>query len=223
MEQRVYREVLRAITSRFLGPGAAISENELARYFDTSRTPIRNALRRLEQDRLVEIRPRRGTYVVNPSVEQINAAWAVRIALERLSVVEAAPRTNAAAITELREMCRQEEDALRGRDFATAVDLGNRIHLRIAGVTGNDWLVSALTKVIAFCSVHYAFYEKVDWDNPISPGEHMGVIDALNEGDGSRADRLMEAHLRRQRTQFQVNGWHWPMTAPWRQAPGPQD
>lgn len=86
--QEIYERLRSMIMSLQLMPGSRITENQLADFFNVSRTPIRGALQRLENDRLLSIKAKQGCYVRNIDILQISHYYDVRVALENLVLVE---------------------------------------------------------------------------------------------------------------------------------------
>jgi DNA-binding GntR family transcriptional regulator len=86
--QEIYERLRSMIMSLQLMPGSRITENQLADFFKVSRTPIRGALQRLENDRLLSIKAKQGCYVRNIDMLQISHYYDVRVALENLVLVE---------------------------------------------------------------------------------------------------------------------------------------
>src|SRR5919204_1525079 len=88
----VYTDLRRAILDRELDPGEPLTEHELCRRFRVSRTPIREALAKLERDHLVRVVPKKGAFVRALSHDEIRELYEIREALEALAVRLAAPR-----------------------------------------------------------------------------------------------------------------------------------
>src|SRR4051794_12191289 len=107
----VYASVREAIVSTELQPGQQISENELAAQLGVSRTPVREALARLRDDRLVEIVPQLGTFVSRISVAGVDDAQFLREALECSAVRLAADRCAAGDLRELEALIARQEEA----------------------------------------------------------------------------------------------------------------
>jgi DNA-binding GntR family transcriptional regulator len=84
--QEIYQDLWQQIISFDIFPGSRVTETELADVYRTSRTPVREALKRLEAEGLVTIRPKQGCYVRNVDIELISDYYTVRVALEAMAV-----------------------------------------------------------------------------------------------------------------------------------------
>lgn len=144
LEEQAYRALRRAILRGELGGGARLVQEELAARIGTSRLPVRDALRRLERDGLVE-RDRRGTYrVVAWSPEAVAQVYDVRLLLEPAATGRAAGRLRP---EELGHLQRLHQTARRAADAGEAdafVDLNQRFHFAIYGACGNPRLVQII-------------------------------------------------------------------------------
>ena len=118
--QEIYEELRAAILDNGYNAGQKLSENNLARRYGLSRTPIREILKRLEQERLIIIRPKSGTYVLGRSASQYVEAIEVRAYLERLAFRRAVARITDEELDELRETVRKAGRLLDTPPFDTA-------------------------------------------------------------------------------------------------------
>jgi DNA-binding GntR family transcriptional regulator len=89
MEENVYNHIKKAILARKLAPGKQLVENNLSNSLGVSRTPIRNAIKRLSIEGLVDIIPNRGAFVTNPTKEEMIQAYELRAKLEYIAVCQA--------------------------------------------------------------------------------------------------------------------------------------
>src|SRR5215470_5319534 len=122
----------RAIVSGQLQPGEALSEAVLARRYGVSRTPVREALKQLEREHLVQIIPRVGTYVQTASADDVLDGLIVKEALEGIAARLAAARPDAPGVGELTRIASEMEAAAEaGVDLAHIVDANLRFHTLI--------------------------------------------------------------------------------------------
>jgi DNA-binding GntR family transcriptional regulator len=133
-----------AIIQGKLKPGDKIPEAELAEQLGVSRTPIREAIRILEQQGLVRTRPKNGTYIASLDPEELRDSLLVRASLEELAVRQALAQDTEAQWLEL---CRALEDvvaamkgALEGGDTIAAIELDTRFHTLLIEGAGNNYL-----------------------------------------------------------------------------------
>ena len=196
MSDRIRETLSERILVGKLLPGDRLVELDLAREFDTSQTPVREALRELEQLRLVESQPYRGTRVRTISDREMTEAYAVRGALEQLAGEVAGPllQHDADTIRELREI----SDTLHRAAAASNIDdycLHNmRFHRRIIAATNNAMLAHTWESLAfdARVRIHLKIVKAADLVERAR--EHDAIIDALEQGQGALAGRLLREH-----------------------------
>ena len=175
-------------------PGAPLREVELADTFAVSRTPVREAVRRLLQEGLLEAAPVRGVRVRIPDVRQAADTYAVREELEGLAARLAAERSTTAERTSLTALLTQLE-ATVVEDEATQVEADLAFHRRIAELAHADALASALDAVaghVTALKVHTRDRNAAS----VTRDQHRAVADAVVRGDAFGAERAMRAHVR---------------------------
>lgn len=195
LEDTIYREIKRAIVTRSLGPGAPLQEQELADYFGSSRTPVRAAFRRLEQEKLIQIIPNRGTFVVNPSHEEIAQVFEVRTHLEALATRLAAERITPEQLEHGRKLIAEERRAYDRNQPGEIFRISTEFHELIAEASGNEWLRHLISQSIARCVIYLAFFDDIDPAHPKSPGWHESILMALAARDADEAAGLMTEHV----------------------------
>jgi GntR family transcriptional regulator, rspAB operon transcriptional repressor len=183
--------------------GSALSRRKLAAELHMSLVPVAEALQRLENDELVESRPRIGTRVCLPAAQKIRERYEVREALESQSARLFAQRASGADRRELLEKAEQM-DALfnrcfaggdNDREFLFAVHrFHTQFHLRIAECTGCQALCKAIERnnVLTFNWL----YDVAARRPPLPPRFHRDLMDSINSGDPETADRAMRQHVR---------------------------
>jgi len=144
LEEQAYRALRRAILRGELAGGERLVQEELAGRIGTSRLPVRDALRRLERDGLVE-RDCRGTYrVVEWHPEAVGQLYDVRLLLEPAATARAAGRLRPRELAELRRLHRALRRAAEAGEADTFVDGNQRFHFTIYGACGNPRLVRTI-------------------------------------------------------------------------------
>jgi DNA-binding GntR family transcriptional regulator len=193
---RVYAALRDAIVRAELVPGAQLSENELAEQLGVSRTPIREALGRLRDDRLVEVVPQLGTFVSKISTQAVTDAQFIREALECAAVRAAAERVGDEGIASLEENLRSQERAREGNDLDAWYLLDDAYHRELCDLSGHPavWGVSERAKS------HLNRLRRISLTVPdYMPEmivEHRSVADALGRRDPDAAERSLRHHLR---------------------------
>ena len=193
---RVYLTLREAITTAALVPGRRLSENELARELGVSRTPIREALALLREERLVAIVPQLGTFVTRISTAAVADAAFVREALECSAVRLAAARIDSDALEGLQANLAAQEQALALADVAAFDGLDDDLHRALCEASGHG---------IAWTLAHRA-NGQLDRIRRLSlpePGyfaemvaEHGDVLAAVAAADPDGAERALRHHLR---------------------------
>lgn len=135
--ERAHAEIRTAIIEGRYEPGVMLSESELAAALGVSRTPVRTALARLQDEGWVTIYSKRGALVRGLSAEELRYSADVRQTLQIIGVERAAPRERAAIRPRLEEMLARQEQALDDGPFGTFVDLAIRFHRVFVELAGN--------------------------------------------------------------------------------------
>ena len=194
MPSDVYRRMHDDIVSGRLPSGAPLIETNLAAQYGTSRTPVREALRRLEQDGLAE-RVDRSLRVRAASPEEILEIYDVRITLEGLAARSAAEHGTELDLLRLKaaQQAMREADA----DDARALAQTNRhFHETLWHAAHNSTLVDLLARLHA----HLLRYPETTLSRPgrfaEALDEHELLLDAIGRHDGERAQRIAEDHMR---------------------------
>lgn len=190
---RAYYAIRELIVTLELPPGAVVREPELTEQLGIGRTPVREALRRLAQERLVEVFPRRGMFVTKVDVRDLARLCEVRLALEPEAARLAAERATQADLAELREVL-AELDGGRKRDPRALIDLDERIHRAIYHASHNPYLAETLEQYYAH-ALRIWMVALARTDIGAAVGGHHAVLEAVVRGDGARAERLMREHV----------------------------
>ncbi|HEY0698594.1 MAG TPA: GntR family transcriptional regulator [Micromonospora sp.] len=128
LREDAYRALRDAIVDGTLAPGERLNDVDLARWLGVSRTPVREALARLEQAGLVQTRPGRYTMVSPLDVRAVRAAQSVTCAMHELAVREAVPNLSTAELAAMREANVRFADALRRDDVDAAIAADDDFH-----------------------------------------------------------------------------------------------
>jgi GntR family transcriptional regulator, rspAB operon transcriptional repressor len=193
---QVYATLRDAIIRAELPPGRKLSENELATWLGVSRTPIREALVRLRDERLVAIVPQLGTYVSRISPQAVSDAHFIREALECAAIREAALVATDDDIAALEENLRAQERADERGDFDAFYVLDEDFHRALCDLSGHAtvWAVSQRAKG------HLNRIRRLSIPMPTYIGEmiaeHRDVVDAVAEHDPDLAEERLRHHLR---------------------------
>jgi DNA-binding GntR family transcriptional regulator len=190
---RAYYAIRELIVTLELPPGAVVREPELTERLGIGRTPVREALRRLAQERLVEVFPRRGMFVTKVDVRDLARLCEVRVALEPEAARLAAERATQADLAELQGVL-AELGGPRKRDPRALIDLDERIHRAIYHASHNPYLAETLEEYYAH-ALRIWMVALARTDIGAAVGGHHAVLEAVVRGDGARAARLMREHV----------------------------
>lgn len=190
----------RAIVSGLLQPGEALSEAVLAQRFRVSRTPVREALKQLERERLVDIVPRVGTYVRKVTGDEVLDGLVVKEVLEGAAARLLAARSAAPELAALAEATEILERAAALGDLPRVVEANQRFHELIHQGSGSTKLRFHLELLLNEFRVPYQRLVSLTISQPARLRrmlvEHRRIVAALRAHDPEEAERAMRAHAR---------------------------
>lgn len=208
--QRVYQYVRKGILDNRLALGSSISEVAMSKELGVSRTPVREAIRHLQAEGLVEQIPRYGTFVRMPSLREIGEHYELRLILERHSAGKAARRITAKQLATLRRSCEQIRQialAMRAegvlaeqRLMAERLNAESAFHMTIARAAGSRTLYKFIEN-LRIINATRAYIETCPEANIFGRMcmtylEHWRVYRALARRDANAAARAMARHLK---------------------------
>jgi DNA-binding GntR family transcriptional regulator len=179
-----------------LAPGTRLRERELTEWLGVSRTPLREALKVLAAEKLIELTPNRGARVAVLSEDEIQDMFELMGALEGLAGRLAASRASEADVLELQAMHLQMRAHYVRKDLPAYFRLNQAIHRRIVVAAGNPLLTQSYDQLAGrirrprFLASQWSAQR---WAQAID--EHEGIMAALAARDGALLARLLEAHL----------------------------
>lgn len=202
LAEHIFRKIQSAIINGEIAPGSKISEPELARLHGVSRGPLREALHRLEGQKLLARVPHVGARVVSLSPQDLAELYEIREALEGMACRLAAERMPPAEIEALRQVLQARE-----KDAAFQVGTGYYpqgggydFHYRIVKGSGNQMLFRMLCDEIYPLARMYRIQYSATPNRPQqSYAERHRILDAIAERDGELAQLLMRRHIRASR------------------------
>ena len=195
LSDRAYYAIRELIVTLELAPGSVVSERELMEQLGVGRTPIREALRDLAREQLVEVFPRRGIFVSGVDVGDIAGLSEVRLVLESKAARLAAERRNDTDRGETERLL-EELSAITGEhDGRALIDLDQRIHRNVYRCTHNPFLQATLEEYyVLTLRIWFLALDRVErLDDAIH--EHHAILEAIRDGDPDRAEKVMRAHV----------------------------
>ena len=198
LSDKVYDVIRGSIVDGTFVPGEQIVESQLARQMSVSQAPMRDALRRLSHEGLVEIIPRRGTFVRSVSPEQAAEARIVRQALEAVAARTIAGHLGDDFARQLRAIVAEMRVAVEGHDFAGFRVLDADFHRLVIEASGNSILTRLWLQVEQMMfSLHVVSGPRGPDDYAPLADVHEGLVRLLESGDPERAARSFIEHSSR--------------------------
>lgn len=179
-----------------LEPGADLNEAELAQDLRVSRTPVREAIRRLADEALAELIPRHCARVKQLTLKDVLELTELREALEVLAFRKLAPVITDEDLSRLGQIHEAYRSAGNDEDFDQAVELDTAFHRYIAEKAQNDRLMDFMRKVAIFTTyVRIRSYKKNALTPFRSQDHHVPLLDALASRDPDAAERAIRSHI----------------------------
>jgi DNA-binding GntR family transcriptional regulator len=192
LRERVRDALEDMIITRALAPGTRLQEASLAAALNVSRNPVREALSVLARDGWVDLRPRQGACVHEPTDKEIRDFFDLRSALQSFAARRACEKATPEQIAELRAICRDGHAAIAREDYARGALQNSLFHEKIGLAADNVMLAQSL-EVMKKRLLWY-FSPVVQARGQDSWHEHERIVDAIESGDGELAASLMQAH-----------------------------
>lgn len=197
LREIVFEELRNLILTGKIEPGTRMMEIELADEMGVSRTPIREAIRKLEEEGLVVIEPRKGAYVSEVSVPDIVNILEVRENMDGLSAGLAAQRISDNGKVRLGEVSRQFNEAVESGDMDDMIKYDTLFHKVIVEETNNSYLINMVERlqelVLRFRYIYYKDFRRAEE----MPNEHKIISNAIINGDIDTARAESELHIRK--------------------------
>lgn len=191
----VFNTLRKAILTGQLKPGERLMEVHLANRLGVSRTPIREAIRKLELEGLVIMIPRRGAEVAQITEKSLKDVLEVRRALDALSVELACDRISEEEIKELKEACRVFEQATKGKDAAVIAKADVSLHDIIVRATGNQRLQQLVNNLSEQMYRYRFVYIKDESQHEKLITEHQMIYESIEKRDKKQAAEAARLHI----------------------------
>ena len=195
LNEKVYRALKEKIIKGTIKPGTKISEGEIAKQMGVSRTPIREAMRKLEVDGLVIMNPNKGGQVIDFSIEDLQEVLQIRKLLEGFAAYIAAKKISDKEIIKLGEIIEKMRNAATKSDIATYTNLNSQFHNVILKLSGNKRLIRLCSSLSGheykFQIEALTLLERLKY----SIEEHIKILEALKKGNSIEAKSLSQLHI----------------------------
>jgi DNA-binding GntR family transcriptional regulator len=191
-----YQELRHRIITKQLKPGQRLPEVNIAVQMGVSRTPVREALRRLASEGLVLIIPNSGARLAAPTIREIEDTFLVREQLECLAIRLAAERIGERHLRRIEEALVEEARAIEDKDLETYLEVNEAFHKTVADASGNRVLSEYVENILARTNAYIVFYDPF-YHVETSPKEdaHREILASLRAHDAETSVSLMKAHL----------------------------
>lgn len=193
---QVYQGIIGLIAVREFRPGQRLPAAALAERLGVSRTPVREALKRLAEQGVVTVIPNIGARLASPTRDEVECAYEVRAHLEAMAARKAAMQASSVDLARLDECIILEKKEGLPRDPEEQLEDGLTFHRILARASGNPVLVETLEGVFARTSAYDLLYPMEDveeWRR--STAEHGDILEALRAGDPDLAESLIRDHV----------------------------
>lgn len=197
----VFQTLREAILRGTIKPGERLMEIQLSQQLGVSRTPVREAIRMLELEGLVNMTPRKGAAVAAISEKSLRDVLEVRCALEELSVRLACERMSWEQFEQLRTANVKFAQVAEGEDITEIAKSDETFHDIIYYSTDNDKLILLLNQLREQMYRYRIEHIKIKERRSMLIREHQEIIDALRERDSTTAVLVMRRHINNQEIQ----------------------
>ncbi len=194
--EAVYQRMRDLLLTGVFAPGQWIRERDLTETLGVSRTPVREALRLLERDRLVIAESRKGFRIPIPSVKEITDFYELRTELEGFAAARAARQVSHAELADLRQLISDAQTALSQENRAELIALNNRFHDVVAKASGNQALADMLGKL----RTNVNLFRVLSWssrrERPATTlSQHRLILEAIEQRNEAKARTRAKDHI----------------------------
>ncbi|MGM7723179.1 GntR family transcriptional regulator [Metabacillus sp. Hm71] len=197
LQDQVYEYLHEKIVSGNINPGQRIVEKQISQETGVSRSPIREAIRRLNSDGLVSVSPRGGVRVYRPTFSDFNYLYECRLSLEPTAAYYAALRLDEKRRVHMSNVVDEMNLMVRKKDIEKLKTLSTQFHFLIVKGSGNPYLLKMMNQLYSLIS----FYRNAVLNIPMrleeGAEEHQAIWQAIQSRDGKAAEELMKTHIQR--------------------------
>lgn len=195
--EQVYRRTREAILSGEYAPGAPLRLQELADANAVSLIPVREALRLLESERLVESIPNKGARVASLSTDDVRSAYEARIVLEVEALRRALQHLTEDDLRSARALANKMVEEFRTGDSDAGFDSHRRLHFALYEPSRSAWILHFIQLMWDHTERYRRMATEIRHDPDAIGAEHLAVLEALERGDEDGAVSALKAHLER--------------------------
>ncbi len=193
----VYDALKAAITKGDLTPGQRLVERQLSLQLRTSRIPIREAIKKLEKDGLVEKLPKRGFVVKSVTEAEIGEIFGIRAVLESYAAYLATERLTDVLVKKLENSVRAYREALTKNDVERMMTANGQFHEIIYKASGSEQLCALINNFRDYISRYRRTLLTTHEFAKVSLEDHIRMLDAMSERDKDKVEELVRKHILR--------------------------
>ena len=193
--EMVYESLREAIVKQELKPGERLMETELADDMGVSRTPVREAIRKLELEGYVVMIPRKGAFVAGLSIKDINEVFEIRGALEALAAGLAASRATNEEIEEMERHLLEEASLWGTSDLLMTIEIDTKFHELIFKASRNNRLLAMVTDLREQVQRFRTTTLAVPGRMKFALDEHRRVVEAIASRNVQQAQKASREHI----------------------------
>jgi DNA-binding GntR family transcriptional regulator len=198
LQEQVYEYLREQILFGGLAPGQRLIEERLCEETGVSRSPIREAIRRLEKDGLVVVQAQGGVTVYQPTLDDFTSLFECRLHLEPAAARFAAERRTEEELADLQELLARMADIARESDARRTHELHFAFHQRVAEASKNPYMAKIMNDLKVLISFYRNAILQVHPQRPETViSEHAAILDAIRRRDGDAAAASMAEHITR--------------------------
>lgn len=195
LEEKVYKTLEDQILSQKLTAGEAVTEMKLSAELGVSRTPVREALQRLDREGLIKLIPNKGAFVIGISEKDLIDIYMIRMRLEGLAARITAEKADESTVRHLRENTELTEFFISKGNVERVKDLDSDFHDIIYRACESRMLCKTLSELHRYIASYRKLSLTVEGRIEKSFEEHKQICDAIENKDMENADRLMSRHV----------------------------
>ncbi|WP_243355476.1 GntR family transcriptional regulator [Bacillus litorisediminis] len=192
--EQVYLAIKDAIVMGKLAPNQRLREMKLAEMFNTSRTPVREALRRLERERLVTLEPSVGAKVADLNKDTVTSVYECRSVLEGLAARKACNFIKKDDYLQLEELTILAREYFQAGKLNRVVEKNTMFHEKIVQLSRNPSLIQMMEHIRTEILRYRIMTSSVGF-RPVAFDEHEAILQAIYEGNPDQAEELMRKHV----------------------------
>ena len=208
ISERVYKVLKEQVYSKSFPPGHRLELREIEKQLGVSRTPLKHALTRLALEGLVEIRPRSGTYVTDPTIEEVEQAMDVRLVLEAYAAELAVQRVNQSQIQQARDFMKRRRELADSGDVEQVlqdhIDLHYDLHRLIIETAGNE-LLEKIWGQVSSGPLGAVRFRRVSEELDLDIKEHEQILTSLENRDAVALKQALTRHLERSKRSLRAS------------------